>query len=148
MARVEFDSASTATPEQVIAGLTDFTSARPDLWPGLNAKMYRVYEVGDTWADVQEGNSNSIWARECYDWSEPGTVRWTVQESSFSTTGDFVEAVVKPGASGGSRIHVTWSRRGKTLPSKVIVGVIALLGGMPVKRSIEAGLRGIEARAP
>jgi hypothetical protein len=108
--------------------------------------MYRVYEVGETRADVQEGNSNSIWAREHYDWSMPGIVRWTVQENSFSTTGDYVEVIVKPGSPGGSRIHVTWSRRGKTLPARLMVGLIGLLRGMPVKRSTEAGLRRVEGQ--
>lgn len=147
MARVEFDVESSASPEQVLAALTDFTNRRPDIWPGLNPRMYRVHNVGDTWADVQEGNNNRIWARERYDWSTPGTVRWTVRESSFSTAGDYVETVVKRGPAGGSRVHVTWSRRGKTLPAKVMVGLISLLGGMPVKKSIEAGLRRVEAGA-
>jgi hypothetical protein len=144
MARIELNVDSSASPEEVIAALTDFTDRRPDVWPGLNPEMYRVYEVGDTWADVQEGNNNSIWARERYDWSTPGTVRWTVQESSFSAPGDFVEAVVMPSRDGGSRIGVTWFRRGKTLPAKLVVGLISLLGGLPVKWSIEAGLRRVE----
>jgi hypothetical protein len=67
-----------------------------------------------------------------------------VQESSFSAAGDFVEAVVMPRRDGGSRIGVTWFRRGKTLPAKVAVGLISLLGGLPVKRSIEAGLHRVE----
>jgi hypothetical protein len=75
MARIELNVESSASPEQVIDGLTDFSDRRPDLWPGLNPKMYRVYEVGDTWADVREGNSDAIWARERYDWSTPGMVR-------------------------------------------------------------------------
>lgn len=146
MPRVVLDVESSAPPERLIAALTDFTDRRPELWPGLNPKMYRVYERGDTWADVQEGNDNRIWARERYDWSIPGTVRWTVEESGFSTTGDFVEAVVTPGTNGGSRVHVTWSRRGKTLPAKLLVGLIVLLRGLPVRRSIQAGLRRIEAQ--
>jgi hypothetical protein len=134
MPRVEIDVESSASPERVIAGLTDFTERRPDLWPGLNPKKYRVYEVGGTWADVQEGNNDMIWARERYDWSTPGTVRWTVQDSSFSTTGDFVEVVVRARPGGGCRIHVTWSRHGKTLVAKAMLALIAL-----------AGLRRIEA---
>lgn len=145
MALLELNVDSSASPEEVIAALTDFTDRRPDVWPGLNPEMYRVYEVGDTWADVQEGNNNTIWARERYDWSTPGTVRWTVQESSFSAPGDFVEAVVMPSRDGGSRIGVTWFRRGKTLPAKLVLGLISLLGGLPVKWSIEAGLRRVEA---
>jgi hypothetical protein len=147
MPTVEIDIESSASPERVIAGLTNFTERRPELWPGLNPKKYRVYVVGDTWADVQEGNNDTIWARERYDWSTPGTVRWTVQESSFSKTGDFVEAVVRGKPGGGSRIHVTWSRNGKTLVAKAMTGVIALTRGLPVKQSIRAGLRRIEASA-
>ena len=145
MPRIEVDVESSASPERVIAGLTNFTERRPELWPGLNPKKYRVYEVGDTWADVQEGNNDMIWARERYDWSTPGTVRWTVQESSFSTTGDFVEAVVSAKSAGGSRIHVTWSRHGKTLVAKAMLALIALSRGLPVKQSVMAGLRRIEA---
>ena len=82
MPRIEIDIESSASPERIIAGLTNFTERRPELWPGLNPKKYRVYEVGDTWADVQEGNNDKIWARERYDWSTPGTVRWTVQQTA------------------------------------------------------------------
>jgi hypothetical protein len=145
MPRVEIDVESSASPERVIAGLTNFTERRPELWPGLNPKKYRVYEVGATWADVQEGNNDMIWARERYDWSTPGTVRWTVQESSFSTTGDFVEAVVSAKPDGGSRIHVTWSRHGKTLAAKAMLALTAVLRGRPVRQSVTAGLRRIEA---
>jgi hypothetical protein len=143
--RVEIELESRAPPERVIAGLTDFTERRPELWPGLNARMYRVYEVGDMWADVREGNNDKIWARERYDWSTPGTVGWTVQASSFSATGDFVEAVISERAGGGSRIHVTWSRHGKTLVAKAMVALIVLSRGFPVKQSVMAGLRRIEA---
>ena len=145
MPRVEIDLESSASPEQVIAGLTNFTEQRPALWPGLNPMKYHVYQVGDTWADVQEGNNDQVWARERYDWSTPGTVRWTVQESDFSSTGDFVEAVVSAKPGGGSRIHLRWSRHGKTLLGKAIVALIALSGGRPVKQSMMAGLRRIEA---
>jgi hypothetical protein len=66
------------------------------------------------------------------------------QESSFSQTGDFVEAVVSAKPGRGSRIHLTWSRRGKTLVAKAMVLLIALSRGLPVKQSIMAGLRRIE----
>jgi len=133
------------SPRGIIAGLTNFTERRPELWPGLNPKKYRVYEVGDTWADVHAGNNDAIWARERYDWSTPGAVRWTVQESSFSTRGDFVEAVVRARPGGGSRIHVTWRRQGKTAAAKAMTGLIALTRGLPVKASMRAGLRQIES---
>lgn len=145
MARVGFAIDSTATPQRIIAALTDFSARRPDTWPGLARDQYRVYEVGDTWADVREGSSSPIWARERYDWSVPGTVTWTATDSSFSRTGDSVSATIRPGAAGGSRVHVVWDRRGRNAKGKLLVAIMALLRALPFKRSFAAGLRRIEA---
>ncbi len=145
MAHLEFDIESNVAPERILAALVDFSERRPDLWPGLNPKEYRVYEVGDTWADVREGNGGPIWARERYDWSRPGNVTWTVQESGFSRPADFVSADVAPRNGGGSRVHVVWERHATTLPARAIVLLIRLLRGMPVRRSIAAGLDRIAA---
>jgi hypothetical protein len=147
MPKVELDLETTLPPEKVIAALTDFTDRRPDIWPGLSRNWYEVYSVGDTSADVREGTGgkrSSIWARERYDWSTPGTVTWTVQESGFCTPGSFVSARVDPRDGGGSRIHVTWSRTGTTLMGRVVARIIALTGGKPVAASVRKGLRQLE----
>ena len=73
-------------------------------------------------------------------------VRWTVQDSSFSTTGDFVEAVITPRGTG-SAVHVTWTRRGKTLFAKAMIALVVLTRGYLVRRSMLAGVRQIEAGA-
>jgi hypothetical protein len=144
--RVEFDMETEVSPERVIAGLTDFSERRPEIWPGLNPDMYRVYEVGESSAVVREGNSKSIWAKERYDWSKAGVVRWEVLESSFCAPGSYVEARVAP-SDGGSRIHVTWERRPTTFMARaVIVPLIKLTGGAPVKSSIRRGLERIKAQ--
>ncbi len=144
MARLEMDTDSTARPDQITAALLDFSERRPDVWPGLKREEYKVFEVGDTWAEIREGTSKSIWARERYDWSIPGTVTWTVQESSFATPGDFVSATITP-RGAGSHIHLSWQRRGSNLSGKIAVALIVLTRGWLVKRSFDAGLRKIEA---
>jgi hypothetical protein len=145
MARLEFDIDSDVPAERVLAALTDFTENRPNLWPGLKPELYRVHATGPTWADVDEGSGGPVWAREHYDWSTPGTVSWTIQASGFASTGGFVAAAVTPGQGGGSRIHVTWERHGRTLFGRFLVAMIFLLRGRPVRQSIEAGLRKIGA---
>ena len=132
-------------PELVRAALIDFSPRRPELWPGINASMYEVVEIGDTWAVVREGTGGPVWSRERYDWSSPDRVVWTVVESGFSRPGDFVAASIYDRAGGGSRIELDWQRNGTHLMAKVIVGVISLLRGFPVKRSFEMGLRAIAA---
>lgn len=147
MPKVELDIDTTLPPERVLAALTDFTDRRPDIWPGLSRTWYEVYDVGDTWADVREGTGgkrSSIWARERYDWSTPGTVTWTVKESSFCAPGSFVSATVLPKDGGGSRIHVTWSRTGTTLMGRAVIRLIALTGGRPVASSVNKALRKLE----
>ena len=89
MARFEFDLSSEASPEAVRTALLDFTARRPELWPGLPADQYEVYEVGDMWAEIREGYRGPIWWRERYDWSVPGTIQWAAVESGFGAPGSY-----------------------------------------------------------
>jgi hypothetical protein len=144
MPRVEFDTDSTLSPDRVVALLTDFSDRRPEVWPGLGKDAYRVYSAGDKTAEVREGNkSPKVWARERYDWSKPGTVRWEVLESSFCKPGGFVEVKVTP-TDGGSRLHVTWNRSPSNLMGVIAVTMVGLTRGAPVKASLNAGLRKAE----
>lgn len=147
MPRLEFDLETSASPERVIAGLTDFSDRRPDIWPGLSRRWYEVYSVGETTAEIREGTGgkrSSIWARERYDWSTPGVVTWTVQESAFSKPGSFVSARVDPKEGGGSKIHVTWQRDGISLPAKLAVWMVKASRGGPVASSLKKGLKKLE----
>ena len=144
MARIELDIDTDVPPDAILASLIDFSERRPDLWPGLNRNEYRVIAVGDTWADVREGNGGPVWAREHYDWSKPGQVTWTMQESGFARPGSFVTAIVTPNR-GGSRVHVIWERRAKNLFGKLLIALNVALRGAPVRRSIEAGLKVLDA---
>jgi hypothetical protein len=142
MPRVEFDAETPLSPEQVVAALTDFSDRRPDIWQSLSREVFHVYSVGDTMAEVREGNrSPKIWARERYDWSTPGTVRWEVLESNFCDPGSYVEARITPGEHGGSRVHVVWDRTTSSIKWKLMLGLIALTRGAPVKSSLVKGLR-------
>jgi hypothetical protein len=148
MPQVRFDMETGLRPDQVIALLTDFTERRPDLWPGLWSGAYNVYSVGETTAEVREGNkSPKVWARERYDWSIPGTVRWEVIESNFCKPGGFVKVEVAPRQGDGSVLHVSWSRSPTGLMGVVATTMIKLTGGAPVKQSLAAGLRRAEARS-
>ena len=144
MARVELDIDTDIPPDGIRAALIDFTARRPSLWPGLNRKEYVVYQVGDTWAVVREGNGGPVWARERYDWSRPDNVTWTVEESGFCQPGSFVSVDVAP-RDVGSRIHVTWERHPKGLLGAIMTTLIPLTGGAPIRRSLEAGLDRIRA---
>ena len=127
--RVEFDFHTTATPAQVVELLTDFSEARPDRWPALSRRFYEVYSVGETEAEIREGQEKPVmWARERYDWSTPGTVTWTVVDSDDLATGSFVSLSAKPGAAGGADVHGVWERSPKTLKARIILMIMRVAG--------------------
>lgn len=144
---VGFDLQTTAEPERVRSALLDFSERRLELWPGIDPSLYEVYSVGETVAEVREGSKapgGMVWAREHYDWADPTTVRWTVQESNFCRPGSYVWATIRGGKSGGSLVHVVWNRTGSTLRGKLICRMIRLSRGKPVKALFQRGLEAIE----
>ena len=141
------DLETTVPPETVRAALLDFSPRRPEVWPGLAASEYRVYETGPTSADIREGTRGpgmTIWAREHYDWSDPRTVKWTVVESNFSAPGSYVAATITARPGGGSHVHLEWNRTGSTFLGRVIVRIIAFSNGRPVASSFRRALTKLE----
>lgn len=127
--RIEFDFHTKATPDQVVGLLTDFSPDRPKIWPQLSERWFEVYSVGETNADVREGQDNpTLWAREIYDWSTPGNVTWTVQESSDLAPGSFVSVTATAAAGGGSDVHGIWERGATTFKGRAILAVMRVLG--------------------
>ena len=81
MSTVHFTKETTATPEQFIAGLTDFGPGRSKLFGNSADEYVKVYSRGPTEADVQEG-SRGVWERLHYDWSDPNRVVLTTTDSN------------------------------------------------------------------
>lgn len=119
---------TTAPPERVIAVLTDFSDRRPDYFPALSRRQYRVLERGETTALVREGTAMG-WAVERYDWSEPGVVRWTPQESNLARPGTTWEVRVTPRKEGGSHLDVHFERDYKGPLGLFFMTVITAGGG-------------------
>ncbi len=67
-----------------------------------------MHEIGDTFADVTEGNPEVfgfIWERLRYDWSRPGSVKATVVDSNIFRPGSTWELRATP-LNGGSRVEI------------------------------------------
>ena len=93
MARLHYEADGAVSADRFIAALTDFSERRPELWPDLDDKFYELHELGDTWAEVTEGTDvlGGVWARERYDWSEPGIVRLRLIEAADFRPGTVTE---------------------------------------------------------
>jgi len=62
MSKIHFHQATTSTPEQFIAGLTDFGPGRSKLFGNSANEYLKVHHQGPKEADVTEG-SGGIWER-------------------------------------------------------------------------------------
>lgn len=150
MAKIEMHSESALSPEEVVSALTDFSESRPQRWTGVTPEYYEVYSVGDTEAHIKEGTQQgpiNVWAKEHYDWSQPGVVRWTVEESNFCTPGSYVQATITPREGGGSKIDTEWERTPTTVMARMILVVMKMTGGKAIETSMRKGLANYERSA-
>src|SRR5215468_4122844 len=81
MSTIHLHQTTTATPEQFVAGLTDFGPGRSKVFPNSADSDLQVHSQGATEADVTEGSSG-IWERLHYDWSDPTHVVLTTTDSN------------------------------------------------------------------
>ena len=73
---------TTATPAQVLAGITDFGPGRQEIFGNSGDEFLEVHDLGATTADVTEGTGKNgralTWERLQYDWSDPSRVTMKV----------------------------------------------------------------------
>jgi len=116
-------------PDGVVAALTDFSDRRPRIWPDLDSEKYKVHELDPTSALVTEGSRRpDVWARERYDWTQPGRVGWRAEASNFCAPGGGVDVTVEARPGGGSRVTVEWQRTSTSVPGLTVVLTMRLLG--------------------
>jgi hypothetical protein len=114
-------------PDRVIAALTDFSENRPGIWPGLDPDKYQVFELGDTWAVVKEGNRRpDIWVRERYDWSARGRVSWRPEQSNAFAAGSRIDVEVSAIPGGGSHVVMDGVRIASSPIGYVTVALLAI----------------------
>jgi hypothetical protein len=127
--RFEFDFATTATPDQVIELMTDFSPNRPHRWPASSVKAFEVYHLRETEADIREGQDfPKLWAKWHYDWSSPGSVTLTVVDSDALEAGSFMTLTATPRPEGGSSVHGVWEQTSKNLTAAVGVMAMRFIG--------------------
>src|SRR5262245_31330066 len=85
MATIHLDQTTKLTPEQYIAGLTDFGPGRSKVFSNSADDQLKVHELGATDADVTEGSGN-VWERLHYDWSNPKRVVLKTTDSNVWST--------------------------------------------------------------
>jgi len=145
MPTLHFSETTTSTPEQFVAGLTDFGPGRSKLFGNSADGYLKVHDQGPTEADVTEG-SKGVWERLHYDWSDPGHVVMTTTDSNAwgGTSGHTYTLKRQP--DGTTEVDAVVVREGKNVKGRLLGLVVATVGKRTLEKEFEKTVKAIEAR--
>jgi hypothetical protein len=145
MSTIHFNQVTTLTPEQYVAGLTDFGPGRSKVFGNSADDYLKVHSQGPREADVTEG-SGGIWERLSYDWSDPNRVVLTTTDSNtWGGASGYVYTFPRQ-PDGARAVDVVIVREGKTLKGKVLALVLGTVGRSVLKKAFENSVKAIEAQ--
>jgi hypothetical protein len=146
MPTIYLHQTTTLTPEQYIAGLTDFGPGRSKLFGNSTDEYMKVHSLGGTQADVTEG-SGGIWERLLYDWSDPNHVILKTTDSNTwgGASGHTYNFTRRP--DGKTDIDVVVVREGKNLKGWLLGIVVGTIGKSVLEKAFVNSVKAIEARS-
>lgn len=145
MSTIHFHRTTTLTPEQYIAGLTDFGPGRSKLFANSADQYLKVHLLGQFQADVTEG-SGGIWERLHYSWSDPNRVVLTTLDSNVWGRGSGHTYTFTHRPDGSTDIDVVVVRDGKNLKGWILGLVLGTIGKGVLERAFENSVKAIEGR--
>ena len=143
MSIIHLHRTTTATPEQYVAGLTNFGPGRSKLFGNSADEYLKVHLKGTSHADVTEG-SGGIWERLYYDWSNPDHVTLTTIDSNVwgGASGHTYTFRCQP--NGTTDIDVVVIREGKNLKGRILGFVLGTIGKRVLERAFESSVKAVE----
>lgn len=142
---IRFRQTTISTPEQFIAGLTDFGPGRSKLFPNSADSYLTVHGTGSSYADVTEG-SGGIWERLHYDWSNPGRVVLTTTDSNVWGTGSGHIYTFTRKPNGTTDVDLVVVREGRNFKGWALGLLLRTAGKGVLQRAFENSVKAIEAR--
>ena len=142
---MHFHQTTTLTPEQYVAGLTDFGPGRSKLFGNSADDYLKVHQRGFSEADVTEG-SGGIWERLHYDWSDPNHVVLTTTDSNTwgGHSGHTYTFTQSP--DGTTAVDVVVVREGKNLKGRALEILVRIIGKRMLEKQLGKTVKAIEAR--
>jgi hypothetical protein len=147
MATIRLHQKTTATPEEFVAGLTDFGPGRKKLFPNSADGYLKVHSQGPSEADVTEG-SVGIWERLHYDWSDPRRVTMTTTDSNLWGGRSGHTYTLTPRPDGTTDVDVVVVREGKNLKGKLFALALPAVGQLVLGKALATTVKAIETRHP
>jgi hypothetical protein len=146
MTTLHFTKVTTATPEQLLAALTDFGPGRSEVFPNSADAYLKVHDHGVDWADVTEGSSGT-WETLHYDWSDPRRVVMTTTDSNAWGGDSGHTYTFTPLPDGTTRVDATVVRDGKSFKGRFFAIVFRLFGMKVLGGAFETTIQAIETRS-
>src|SRR5262245_8468308 len=145
MSTIHFHQTTTSTPEQFIAGLTDFGPGRSKIFGNSADEYLKVHHQGAKEVDVTEG-SGGIWERLHYDWSDRNRVVMTTTDSNLwgGHSGHTYTFTRRP--DGKTDVDAVVVREGKNLKGRALGFVLGTVGTNVLKTAFEKTVKAIEDR--
>ena len=145
MSTVHLHQTTSLTPQQYIAGLTDFGPGRSKIFSNSADDYLKVHSVGATDADVTEG-SGGIWERLHYDWSNPDRVLLTTTDSNVWGGASGYTYVFKQLPNEKTDVDVTIVRDGKNTKGRLLGLVLGTVGKKVLVKAFDQSIKAIEAK--
>jgi hypothetical protein len=146
MSTIHFHRSTRSTPDQFIAGLTDFGPGRSELFPNSADKELIVHHKGARAADVTEG-SGGIWERLHYDWSDPNHVTLTTTDSNTWGGSSGYVYTLTPRRDGTTNVDLAIVREGKNFKGRVLSAVLGTVGKGVLRKAFVHSVKAIETRS-
>ena len=145
MPTIHLHQTTTSTPEQFVAGLTDFGPGRQKLFPNSADDHLEVHDQGPNYADVTEGGKGT-WERLRYDWSDPRRVTMTTTDSNVWGGASSHTYTLTPQPDGTTEVDVVVVRDGKNLRGRALGLVVGTIGKGVLRNALATTVKAIEAR--
>jgi len=145
MPTIHLKETTTSTPEQFLAGLTDFGPGRQKLFPNSADDQLEVHDQGPDYADVTEGGKGT-WERLHYDWSDPHRVTMTTTDSNVWGGDSSHTYTLTPQPDGTTDVDVVVVRDGKNLKGRALGVVVGTVGKRVLRNALATTVKAIEAR--
>lgn len=145
MATIRMHETTTLTPEQFVAGVTDFGPGRQEIFTNSADGELKVHSQGPNRADVTEGKGG-VWERLQYDWSNPNRIVMRTIDSNLwgGDSGHTYTMTRRP--DGTTAIDAVVVRDGKNVKGKLVGALLGSVAKGGLVKAFHNTVTSIEAR--
>jgi hypothetical protein len=145
MSEIHLNQTTTLSPEQFVAGLTDFGPGRSEVFSKSADDYLKVHDLGAAEADVTEG-SGGVWERLHYDWSDPEHVVLKTTDSNVWGGASGYTYTLTRLPDGMTDVDAVIVRQGKNAKGRFLGLVLGTAGKGVLRKAFVNSIKAIEAR--